>query len=130
MVAERNSGEPVMTFTEAAGWLERRFGRRPNVATIWRWAIKGLRGVHLQTISLGRYRYTTERAIERFIDQTSVVIGSHEATPSGSMHTPGEHFTDRQRSAAVRRREAEKEKAKQFLQSNLGSTRTVKKIPG
>jgi hypothetical protein len=81
MVAERDSGEPVMTFTEAAGWLERRFGRRPNAATIWRWAIKGLRGVRLQTIALGRYRYTTERAIERFIDQTSAVSGPHGATP-------------------------------------------------
>jgi len=131
MVAERNSSEPVLTFTEAAGWLERRFGRRPNVATIWRWAIKGLRGVRLQTISLGRYRYTTERAIERFIDQTSVVIGPHETVHPALQRAPGEQsFTEGEQSAAVRRRTAEKEKAKQFLRKNLGSTRTVKKIPG
>jgi hypothetical protein len=124
MVAERDSGEPVMTFTEAAGWLERRFGRRPNTATIWRWAIKGLRGVRLQTIALGRYRYTTERAIERFIDQTSAVSAPHGATPRPAAENPsGQPFTDGERSTATRRRAAEKEKAKQFLRQNLGVPR-------
>lgn len=65
--------EPVMTLVEAAGWRERRFGRRPNVATVWRWAIKGMRGVRLRTISLGRYRYTTASALERFIAEISEV---------------------------------------------------------
>ncbi len=125
MVAERDNSEPVMTFAEAAGWLERRFGRRPNTATIWRWAIKGLRGVRLQTIALGRYRYTTERAIERFIDQTSAVIAPHGAAPRPAAENPsGQPFTDGERSTAMRRRTAEKEKAKQFLRQNLGVPRT------
>jgi len=125
MVAGKGFGEQVMTLVEAAGWLERRFGRRPNVATIWRWAIKGLRGVRLQTIALGRYRYTTERAIEQFIDQTSVVIAPHEDAPLASTRAAGEQsFKEGERSAAVRRRTAEKEKAKQFLRQNLGVSRT------
>lgn len=125
MEAERDSGEPVMTFTEAAGWFERRFGRRPNVATIWRWAIRGLRGVRLQTIALGRYRYTTRSAIERFIEQTSAVIGPRDTAPTASTRDPDEQsFSAGERSAAVRRRTAEKEKAKQFLRQNLGLSRT------
>ena len=125
MVAERDSGEPVMTFTEAAGWLERRFGSRPNVATIWRWAVRGLRGVRLQTIRLGRYRFTTERAIERFIDQTSAVTAPQEGVPRPSAEFPsGQPFTEGERSTAMRRRTSEKEKAKQFLRQNLGVPRT------
>ena len=121
MVAERDSGEPVMTFAEAAGWLEQRFGRRPNVATIWRWAVRGLRGVRLQTIALGRYRFTTERAIKQFIDQTSAVIPRHEDNHSPSADPlSGQPFTEGERSTAIRRRTAEKEKAKQFLRQNLG----------
>ena len=64
MVAGRQFGEPVMTLAEAAGWLERRFGRRPNVASIWRWATKGSKGVRLETISLGRFRYTCHSALQ------------------------------------------------------------------
>ena len=127
-------GEPVMTFTEAAGWFERRFGRRPNVATIWRWAVKGVRGVRLQTISLGRYRYTTEVALERFVDQTSSAsLETSVSSPASNQATEGQAapvFTDRELAAARRRREAEKAKAKEFLRQNLGSSRAAKKIPG
>lgn len=126
--------EPVMTFTEAAGWCERRFGRRPNVATIWRWAVKGVRGVRLQTISLGRYRYTTAGALETFIDQTSSASLETNATADVSRQaTPSQQdsrFTSRELAAARRRREIEKTKAKEFLRQNLGSSRGVKKIPG
>lgn len=117
--------EPVMTLVEAAGWLEQRFGRRPNVATIWRWATKGLRGVRLRTISLGRYRYTTQSALERFIEDTSgcasVARASLSAEPASVEEQPD--FTKTELAAARRRREAEKDKAKAFLQQNLGSSR-------
>ena len=126
--------EPVMTFTEAASWCECRFGRRPNVATIWRWAVKGVKGVRLQTISLGRYRYTTEAALERFIDQMSSATLETNATAGVSRQaTPSQQdsqFMSRELAAARRRREIEKTKAKEFLRQNLGSSRSVKKIPG
>lgn len=134
MVTGERLDEQVMTFVEAAGWLERRFGRRPNVATIWRWAIKGIRGVRLRTISLGRYRYTTAGALERFIDQTSTASTEPNATPDASRQATSDkqatRFTDRELAAAQRRREIEKTKAKEFLRQNLGFSRTVKKIPG
>lgn len=122
-----------MTFTEAASWCDCRFGRRPNVATIWRWAVKGVRGVRLQTISLGRYRYTTAGALETFIDQTSSVSLETNATVDVSRQAmPSQQdsrFTSRELAAARRRREIEKTKAKEFLRQNLGSSRGVKKIP-
>ena len=38
----------------------------PSLATIWRWSLKGLRGVRLETIKVGGRRYTTLEAIDRF----------------------------------------------------------------
>lgn len=127
MVTGEGFDEPVMTFVEAAGWLERRFGRRPNVATIWRWAIKGIRGVRLRTISLGRYRYTSESALERFITETSGALpgerGPTQREPEAGDAERKPDFTASEQANAQRRREAEKEKAKAFLRQNLGSGR-------
>lgn len=125
MVTGQKFDEPVMTFTEAAGWCERRFGRRPNAATIWRWAIKGSRGVRLRTISLGRYRYTTERALERFIEETSGGAPGAPGSLPAEVAPAGDQpeFAKSELAAARRRREADKEKAKAFLRQNLGSSR-------
>lgn len=127
MVTGERLDEQVMTLVEAAGWLERRFGRRPNVTTIWRWAIKGIRGVRLRTISLGRYRYTSERALEQFIAEISGALpGEHGAAgcqSEGLAANPTPDFTASQLANARRRREDEKEKAKAYLRQNLGSGR-------
>lgn len=51
----------------------------PAYSTIWRWAINGvqLRGskerVKLETVCIGRKRFTTRQAITRFIELRSVV---------------------------------------------------------
>ncbi len=125
MVAGTQFDEPVMTLTEAAGWLERRFGRRPSVASIWRWATKGIKGVRLATIALGRFRYTTEGALERFVAETSRldtamdrVAGRSEST--GAADATSE-FTKGEVAAARRRREQEKAKAIEYLRSRLGT---------
>lgn len=39
---------------------------RPSVPTLWRWALKGLQGVRLETIKIGGRRYTSFEAIDRF----------------------------------------------------------------
>jgi hypothetical protein len=118
--------ERVMTLVEAAGWLERRFGRRPNAATVWRWAIKGLRGVRLRTISLGRYRYTTEESLEQFITDTSLSEAANrtcnQASPT-AISGEDASFTEPEMTAARRRCQAANEKARQFLRQNLGSSR-------
>lgn len=134
MVTGQKASEAVMNLAEAASWCERRFGRRPNVATIWRWAVKGVRGVRLKTISLGRYRYTTESALEAFVDQMSAASLETNVTADASRHgTAGQQdprFTHREVAAARRRREIEKTNAKAFLRQNLGSSRCAKRIPG
>lgn len=121
MVAGEQCGEQVMTLVEAAGWLERRFGRRPNAASIWRWATKGIKGVRLATISLGRFRYTTENALERFIAESSRAEPAHAGKPVAA--TSAElAFTKREVAAAAGRREREKAKALEYLQAHMGTS--------
>lgn len=43
------------------------FPRRPHIATVWRWATTGLRGVRLETYRSGRNRVTTRSAVQRFL---------------------------------------------------------------
>jgi hypothetical protein len=44
----------------------RRGGRPVCVQTVWRWALKGLRGVRLETVKIGGVRVTSEAALRRF----------------------------------------------------------------
>lgn len=58
--------EEVLTLTEATKVMPRVNGRRPAVSTIWRWARKGLKGVRLEYVRVGRNIVTTRQALLRF----------------------------------------------------------------
>lgn len=60
--------EPLITLSQAAAWIGSRTGRRPNISTLHRWALRGCRGVRLETQSVGHLRYTSEAAILRFLN--------------------------------------------------------------
>lgn len=63
------ANEQVITFTEAARLMPpRRQGRRVHLATIWRWAQHGIRGIRLETICCGGTRMTSREALQRFCD--------------------------------------------------------------
>lgn len=64
------SSDKVVSLTEATRYLPRRRRRkRPNVATIYRWAQHGVRGVVLETIQVGGTKCTSIEAIQRFCDR-------------------------------------------------------------
>jgi hypothetical protein len=44
----------------------RKEGRPVCVQTVWRWALKGLRGIKLETLKIGGIRVTSEAALRRF----------------------------------------------------------------
>ncbi len=39
---------------------------RPSTATLWRWALRGVRGVTLESLVIGGRRYTSREAVARF----------------------------------------------------------------
>jgi hypothetical protein len=67
--------------------------RRENVhlSTVWRWCLRGVRGIRLECISIGLRKYTTLPAYERWIARIN-------GEPVGSS-------SPRQREAAISRAE-------------------------
>jgi len=61
--------ETVITPIKATGFCpERRAGARPNIATVYRWMIDGVRGIRLESIMVGGTRCTSVQALQRFFD--------------------------------------------------------------
>lgn len=44
------------------------FPNRPSVASIWRWATRGVRGVRLHTVRVGGRSYVTADDVREFLD--------------------------------------------------------------
>ena len=74
------SSECVVTLTAATKFLpERRKGARPNVATLYRWAQQGCRGIRLETLCVGGTRCTSIEALQRFFD--AITTASEPTSP-------------------------------------------------
>lgn len=61
-------GETCMSLKEAARLPELQSGGHgPHLATVWRWAGQGVRGVTLETGRIGGRRVTSVEAVRRFL---------------------------------------------------------------
>ena len=74
--------EQVVTLCEAAKRLPRLRKNRPvHVSTLWRWALRGLRGVRLETTMIGGVRVTSTEALQRFFARLASNNGAEQGTP-------------------------------------------------
>jgi len=73
--------EQVVTPARATHFCpERRRGVRPNIATIYRWMVQGVRGIKLESIVVGATRCTSIEALQRFFDAlTAAADAEHSA---------------------------------------------------
>jgi hypothetical protein len=62
--------EKLVTLTEATKVLP----QRPHVRTVWRWHRRGIHGIRLETILIGRTRDTSREAVQRFAERTTAVV--------------------------------------------------------
>ncbi len=75
--------ERPLNLLEAAAYIGKLTGnKKPNVSTLYRWCMKGCRGVKLDSVCIGGKRFVTVSAIERFIEAGSRSDAS--ATPLAS----------------------------------------------
>jgi hypothetical protein len=66
--------ETLIPLSQATAHLpRRRKGRKPSVATLYRWAGGGLHGVVLETLQVGGTKCTTLGAMQRFFNSLSVL---------------------------------------------------------
>lgn len=64
--------EQLLTLSMAAREVpNRRSGCGINVSTVWRWSLRGIRGVRLETLLIGGIRYTSREALHRFFTATT-----------------------------------------------------------
>ncbi len=86
--------ESLLTLNQAAKlpWMpERRNCRRPHVATLHRWATKGLNDVRLETVQVGGSRCTSREALARFFDALAKKNRPVASTDSQSVGADAEH---------------------------------------
>ena len=77
---------------------------RVAYSTLWRWTLKGVRGVKLQTLKVGRKRYVTAEALSAFGRELAAAHAEHyhETRPTATAPAPAP--TERTRSDAERER--------------------------
>ena len=111
---ERRIGptEELITLTEAAKHLPKVDGKKVAVCTIWRWCRRGLRGVFLEYVRVGRKICTTRQALLRFFTDLAEIDARIEpdryAKPTHLHRTP---ITSRQRQRALAEADAVLERA-------------------
>jgi hypothetical protein len=66
-----------MSLPDAAVYLGKLTGRKPHVSTLWRWCLKGCKGVKLDSICIGNKRLVTAAAIELFVESLSTAREVH-----------------------------------------------------
>lgn len=74
-----------------------------SIPTPWRWTKRGVKGVVLETFSIGGRRYTTQEAFQRFVERSTAAANGEPAVPASR--------TNRQREASIAKAEAELAKA-------------------
>lgn len=64
--------QELLSFSDVAAAIPSRMrGRKLHYATVWRWASRGVRGVKLETVTVGGARYVTRAALQEFISRCS-----------------------------------------------------------
>lgn len=114
-----------MSLPAAADYIGKLTGQpKPNVSTMWRWCLKGCKGVKLESVCIGSKRYVTASAIERFIAARSEPSAPvPPTTVSIDRHSP-----PRVQAQADRRRE-EIEAARRRLDELTGGSRRSSTAP-
>jgi excisionase family DNA binding protein len=104
--------EPLVTLTEASHWLPRIDGRKIAVATLWRWCRKGLRGVRLEYVRVGRRICTTHGALLHFFHALSSLDEQTTQPRLPSSRPKRNAITSRQRLRALADADAVLERAR------------------
>jgi len=77
--------EELLSLTEAAKRLPGRAGgKRPHVSTLYRWVLKGVRGVRLEALPMGGTLYTSAEALQRFFAALARARGAVTSAPTAN----------------------------------------------
>jgi hypothetical protein len=84
--------EKLVSLTQAAKLLpHRRKGKRPDVATLYRWTTGGCRGIVLESIQVGGTRCTSREALQRFFTALTARAMDAPKSPTRAAPKPARH---------------------------------------
>ena len=106
----RNACSGLLTLSQAAKILPCKNGRRIHPSTLWRWT-RGLRGVCLQYVRVGRLILVTEDGLGRFFTELAKQDRQRADLCKPRRRQSGRHF-DSQRQRAIQESKALLRKAK------------------
>ncbi len=94
----------ILTLAQASKRIPAIDGKRPHVATLYRWWSRGINGIHLECLKVGRKLGTTEENLNKFF----VECGAAGPQPRTRRTTPvaPTKRTPQQREKAIRDAEA------------------------
>lgn len=87
------SREKIITLNEAARLVPTVNGKRVHVSSVWRWALKGVGGVHLEYGRLGRRIVTSHEAMGRFMNALASKDAQLIDISAGKASTRAQHNT-------------------------------------
>ena len=85
----------------------RRSSKRVAISTVWRWSLRGVHGIRLETLKVGGTLCTSVAALQRFFD---AVTERDNPTPASPFSSPAGQMWLRRTPAARRRAIAEAER--------------------
>lgn len=88
--------ESLLSLTEAARACPAVDGKKPHCSTLWRWMQKGVRGVRLEHVKIGRRIVTTRPALEVFFkDLAAAPLPASSPLPTSTrVRTPKQRQRD------------------------------------
>jgi len=104
--------DPLVTLAEASRRLPKIDGRKIAVATIWRWCRRGLRGVRLQYVRVGRRICTTHKALLHFFAALSSLDEQAAQADRPSFRAKPKSITSKERQSALAHADAVLERAR------------------
>ena len=60
-------------------------GKRVHVSAVYRWLLRGIRGIRLESLKIGGTTYTSKEALQRFADQLSSPTHESSTTPATTL---------------------------------------------
>ena len=66
------TAEKIIPIKNVPDWCHEKMGQRFHLSTVHRWRLKGTRGIRLESLLCGGIRVTSEEAILRFFDATTL----------------------------------------------------------
>lgn len=114
------ANEQPLNLSRAAAYIGTLTGEKPHASTLWRWCLKGCKGVKLESICIGGKRYVTVSAIERFIEARSRTAATMDIRSAPAAVTTSDRSAPHRERHGNRRRQ-EIEAARQRLDELTGA---------